>query len=82
MIHVRGMFLDLQINYSGGHLVSFGPPRSLTPFAALATFAQHDLAARALLPINLSVLAERVVALSLRAPPVHRGPRRVARRRL
>ena len=78
-IQMRGLFLDLQINYSGGHLVSFGPPKILSPYAAVATFAEHDLATRALLPINLSLLAERVVALSLRAPPVHRGPRQVER---
>ncbi len=74
-IRMRGMFLDLQINFSGGRLVSFGPPKSLSPFEALASFVRRDLAARALLPINLSLLSERVVALSLRAPLIRRGPR-------
>jgi hypothetical protein len=72
---MRGLFLDLQINFSGGALVSFGPPRLLTPAEALATFAECDLAARAFLPVNLSLLAERVVALALRAPAIRRGPR-------
>ena len=75
-ICMRGAFLDLQVNYSGGHLVSFGPPKSLSPFAALAKFAAHEPTARISLPINLSFLAEKVVAAALRAPPVHRGPPR------
>src|SRR6266581_2494971 len=53
-IEVRGIFLDLQINFSGGTLTSFGPPRLLSPFEGLATFAKRDVAARALLPINIS----------------------------
>lgn len=75
-VHVRGMFLDLQINFSGGKLVSFGPPRLLSPAQALAAFSEHDLAARALLPINLSLLAERLVAIALHAPVMRRGPRK------
>jgi hypothetical protein len=63
-ISIRGVFLDLQVDFSGGMLVSFGPPRSLTPVEALQIFADRDLAARALLPINLSLIAERVVELS------------------
>jgi len=63
-ISTRGVFLDLQVDFSGGRLVSFGPPRSLTPLEALRVFAERDLAARALLPINLSLIAERVVELS------------------
>jgi hypothetical protein len=79
-IHVRGMFLDLQINFSGGKLVHFGPPKPLSPFGALATFAQRDVAARALLPINLSLLSERLVATALRAPPIRRGPRATSKK--
>jgi hypothetical protein len=66
-IGARGVFLDLQVNFSGGRLVSFGPPRSLTPLEALRVFTDRDLAARALLPINLSLIAEQVVELSRRA---------------
>ncbi len=88
-IRMRGIFLDLQLNFSGGRLVKFGPPRSLSPYQAVSTFANRDLAARALLPIGLSLLSERVVALSLRAPLIRRGPqpagtepnRRLAQRR-
>ena len=74
-IEVRGIFLDLQINFSGGTLTSFGPPILLSPFEGLAAFAERDIAARALLPINLSVLSERLVSTALRAPRIRTGPR-------
>jgi hypothetical protein len=74
-IEVRGIFLDLQINFSGGTLTSFGPPRLLSPFEGLAAFAKRDIAARALLPINISVLSERLVSMALRAPLIRTGPR-------
>jgi hypothetical protein len=81
-IRVRGMFLDLQINFSGGKLVKFGPPKPLSPVEALAIFAERDVANRALLPINLSLLAERLVSAALLAPVIKRGPRRTAKMRL
>ena len=62
---LSGVFLDLQINFSGGRLVSFGPPKVFSPARALQAFAERDLAGRAFLPINLSHLAERVVTLAL-----------------
>jgi hypothetical protein len=80
-IRIRGVFLDLQLNFSGGKLVRFGPPKLLSPSEALATYAGRDLAARALLPLNLSLLSERVIALSLRAPAIRRGPRSGSRNR-
>jgi hypothetical protein len=72
-VKVRGIFLDLQINHSGGSLVNFGPPIPLSPFDALTTYANAKLAARALLPINLTFLAENVVMHSLGAPQIRRG---------
>jgi hypothetical protein len=80
-VRVRGMFLDLQLNFSGGRLVRFGPPKSLSPHQAVSIFAARDVAARALLPIGLSLLSERVVALSLRAPLIRRGPRPTTKQR-
>jgi hypothetical protein len=71
-LRIRGIFLDLQVNFSGGQLVKFGPPKSISPYQAVSIFAERDLAARALLPINLSLVSERVVALSLRAPLIRR----------
>jgi hypothetical protein len=63
---MRGVFIDLQIDYSGGKLVNFGPPKSLSPFDAFLLFAKGDVAARSLIPFNLSILAEKVVVHSLR----------------
>jgi hypothetical protein len=80
-IHIRGAFLDLQMNYSGGRLEKFGPPRLISPFDALAVYAASDLAARAFLPINLSLLCEQVVTIALRAPLITRGPHKLQRRR-
>jgi hypothetical protein len=77
-IRMRGIFLDLQLNFSGGRLVKLGPPRALSPYDAVSVFAERDIAARALLPIGLSLLAERLVELSLRAPLIRRGPRPAA----
>ena len=74
-IEVRGIFLDLQINFSGGVLTGFGPPKLLSPFEGLAAFAERDIAARAMLPINISLLSERLVSTALRAPVVRTGPR-------
>ena len=66
-ITVRGVFLDLRIDFSGGILTRFGPAILLPPYQALATFADRDVAARALLPINLSLLAERMASIALRS---------------
>lgn len=75
VIEMKGAYLDLQINFAGGRLVRFGPPRLISPFAALRIYAERDLAARAFLPIRLSGLSEKMVALALSAPPIRRGPR-------
>jgi hypothetical protein len=75
-ISVRGVFLDLQINFSGGALTAFGPPTLVSPYDAMSIFAEGDIAARALLPINVSLLSERLVAEALRAPLIRTGPRR------
>jgi hypothetical protein len=80
-IHIRGVFLDLQIDFSGGKLIKFGPPKLLSPFEALAAFAERDIAARAFLPINLSLLSERLVSTALHAPLIRRGPRMIIKTR-
>jgi hypothetical protein len=72
---MRGVFLDLRINFAGGTLTAFGPPKLLSPYEALSIFAERDLAARAFLPINLSLIAERLVAAALQAPLIRTGPR-------
>ena len=67
-ISLRGLYLDLQIVYRGGRLVSFGPPRLLDPAQALEAFAAGGGPSRAFVPIKISALAEQVVELSRRAP--------------
>jgi hypothetical protein len=69
-----GCFLDLGIRFSGGQLVRFGPPRLLSPKDALMLAARRMLCVQTCLPLGLSALAERVVALALAAPPIRRGP--------
>ena len=73
-IATRGVFLDLQIDFSGGMLKRFGRPILLSPYQALSAFADRDRAARALFPINLSLLAERLVSAALNAPTIRRSP--------
>jgi len=72
---VKGAFLDLGMDFSGGTLTAFGPPSLLSPEAAMEAFAQSPNASRAFLPIRLSELADRVAELASRAPAVRSGPR-------
>jgi len=74
-LRLHGVFLDLRLDFAGGALVSFGPPKLLSPVEAVAAFAESKSAARALLPINLSLLSERVMAASRCAPLIRRGPK-------
>ena len=73
-LRVSGTFLDLQIDFSGGMLSHFGPPRLIGPAEAIQIFAAHDIAARSLLPIHLSALAERLIAAAAKVSPPHRNP--------
>lgn len=59
---IAGIFLELNIDHSGGKLVQFGPPEVLTPLEAVEVFARSGQAARAFLPIHISALAQRVAA--------------------
>jgi hypothetical protein len=67
-IEMRGLFLDLNIRFSGGQMINFGPPKLLSPADTLVRFAKCTQAGEMYLPINLSLLAERVVKLALSAP--------------
>lgn len=75
IIQVRGAFLDLQMSFSGGKLLKFGPPKLLTPYSALELIVERDVAARAFVPMNLSLLSEKIVATALHAPEIRRGRR-------
>ncbi|MDR3534394.1 MAG: hypothetical protein P4L90_28005 [Rhodopila sp.] len=69
---MTGLYLDLQIHYSGGKLVEFGPPKELTPFEALQAFAVADMSARTHLPLNLSALSVRVVECAQNVPNIRK----------
>jgi hypothetical protein len=73
-IELRGLFLDLNIEFAGGHLVRFGPPKLLSSTETLARFSEGTSSGRAFIPLNLSLLSERVIALALRAPDIRSGP--------
>jgi len=81
-VALRGLFLDLNIKFSGGHMVRFGPPKLLPSIEALGRFSESVVSARPLAPINLSLLSEQVVALALRAPDIRSGPHIRAGRRV
>lgn len=72
---VEGYFLDLNIRYSAGHLVEFGPPRTISAFEALTAYAQAAVPARAYLPLNLSALARRIIEQTQTLPPRRRRVR-------
>jgi hypothetical protein len=67
-LELHGLFLDLGVRFSGGRMVRFGPPRLLSPAEALRLSARRMSTVEMLLPINISILAERVVQLAYIAP--------------
>ncbi|WP_449256214.1 hypothetical protein [Bosea sp. (in: a-proteobacteria)] len=70
---LEGVFVDLNIRYAAGRMVEIGPPRTVSPFEALALYARSGLPARSYLPLDLSRLAERIVERGRALPPVRRG---------
>lgn len=75
-LNIEGLFLDLNIRYLAGHLVEFGPPKAISPFEAVASYATSGSPARSYLPINLSVVAASIMERTRTLPPRRR---RVAR---
>ena len=73
-IELRGLFLDLNIQFAGGHLVRFGPPKLLSSTDTFAKFSEGTSSGRAFIPLSLSLLSERVILLALRAPEIRSGP--------
>lgn len=73
-IELRGLFLDLNIEFAGGHLVRFGPPKLLSSTETLVRFSEGASSGRAFIPLSLSLLSERVIALARRAPDIRSGP--------
>jgi hypothetical protein len=73
-IEFHGLFLDLDIQFAGGHSVRFGPPKLLSSADTLARLSEGSSSGRAFIPLSLSCLSERVVSLALQAPEVRSGP--------
>jgi hypothetical protein len=69
---VEGLYLDLNIRYSSGQLVEFGPPRIISPFEAMAAYAKSGLPGRSYLPLNLSAVAASIVERTQTLPPRRR----------
>lgn len=72
-ITVGGLYLDLNIRYSAGHMIAFGPPRALSPFEAVSMFASARIPARAYLPLNVTAVAEMIVEHARVLPSIRRG---------
>jgi hypothetical protein len=62
-VELHGLFLDLGVSFCGGKLVRF-EPRLLSQAEAVQMTAQRMLSVEMLLPLNISILAERVVRLA------------------
>jgi hypothetical protein len=70
---IEGLFLDLNIRYAAGHMIKFGPPRTLSPFEAMSDYARSPAPSRAYLPLNMSAVAEMIVTGARAAPIIRRG---------
>jgi len=70
---LTGLFLDLNIRYSAGQMVKFGPPKPLSPFEAVIMFARAEVPARSYLPLNVTAVAERIVEGTRVSSPIRRG---------
>lgn len=70
---IGGLYLDLNIRYCAGKIIEFGPPRALSPFEAINVYACVEASARAYLPLNISRLAELIIAQSENLPNIPRG---------
>lgn len=75
---ITGLYLDLNIRYCAGKMITFGPPKALSPFQAASIYARAEAPARAYLPLNISRLAQLIIAQTGSLPSIPRG--RAARR--
>jgi hypothetical protein len=72
-VTVEGLFLDLNIRYSAGRMIEFGPPRAMSPFEALSLYAQCEVPARSYLPLNVTAVADLIVSRTRVLPSIRRG---------
>ncbi len=77
---MNGLYLDLNIRYSAGHLMEFGPPRAISPFDAVSIYAHAEAPARSYLPLNVSTVAKMIITRIGTLPTIRRGrPARLMR---
>jgi hypothetical protein len=72
-VTINGLYLDLNIRYSAGRMVEFGPPRVLSAFDAAALYITAEVPARAYLPLNLSGIADMIVSRTHTLPAKRRA---------
>jgi hypothetical protein len=77
-----GLYLDLNIRYSAGRMIQFGPPKAISPFEAASRYARASAAARSYLPLNVSTVAAMIVARAPDVPSTRRGRAHVCRPRI
>jgi hypothetical protein len=75
-IKSSGLYLDLNIRYSLSQTIEFGPPKLLSPFEALKAYALSECPATSYLPLNISLVAQMIVAGTRSVPPLQRRGRR------
>jgi hypothetical protein len=71
-IAISGLFLDLNIRCSAGQLIEFGPPKAVSPFEAVATFARAEVPSRSYLPLNVTAVAEMIIGRTRVLPSIRR----------
>jgi hypothetical protein len=71
---VNGLYLDLNIRYSAGQMIEFGPPKAISPFEAASRYARALVPARSYLPLNVSTVAGMIATRAPDAPSIRRGP--------
>ena len=67
---VQGLFLDLNIRYSAGQAIQFGPPKALSPFEAMSVFARSEIAGRSYLPLNITAVAQMITERARQTPTI------------
>jgi hypothetical protein len=75
LVELTGLYLDLNIRYSACQMLEFGPPKAISPFEAVLLYAQAEVPARSYLPLNLSAVADMIVARTRTLPPPKRRGR-------
>jgi hypothetical protein len=74
LVELTGLYLDLNIRYSACQMMlEFGPPKAISPFEAVLLYAKAEAPARSYLPLNLSAIADMIIARTRTLPAKRRG---------